>query len=216
MNPSLKLLLLLLISIEVSFTDRLTANVILAVILLGLLVSQRLKWRQLLWALCLPLIPGVAVMITLGAYSGHNWFLAWVMLSRFYVYVLAGSTLIFTTTNLELVRSLEQNAHLSSKFAYGTLAALNIFPTIRRSVSRIQVAGQMRGVTLHWWSPTLYFKAILAALRWSDQLAQAMEMHGFREGKARTAAETIIIRKRDWLILFVSLVILQGLLIAFP
>lgn len=216
MNPSLKLLLLLLISIEVSFTDRLTANVILAVILLGFLVSQRLKWRQLLWALCLPLIPGVAVMITLGAYSGHNWFLAWVMLSRFYVYVLAGSTLIFTTTNLELVRSLEQNAHLSSKFAYGTLAALNIFPTIRRSVSRIQVAGQMRGVTLHWWSPTLYFKAILAALRWSDQLAQAMEMHGFREGKARTAAETIIIRKRDWLILFVSLVILQGLLIAFP
>lgn len=216
MNPSLKFLLLLLISIEVSFTDRLTANVILAVILLGLLVSQRLKWRQLLWALCLPLIPGVAVMITLGAYSGHNWFLAWVMLSRFYVYVLAGSTLIFTTTNLELVRSLEQNAHLSSKFAYGTLAALNIFPTIRRSVSRIQVAGQMRGVTLHWWSPTLYFKAILAALRWSDQLAQAMEMHGFREGKARTAAETIIIRKRDWLILFVSLVILQGLLIAFP
>ncbi len=216
MNPSLKLLLLLIISIEVSFTDRLTANVVLAVVLFGFLISQRLRWQQLLWALGLPLIPGIAVMITLGVYSGHNWFLAWVMLSRFYVYVLAGSALIFTTTNLELVRSLEQNGHLSSKFAYGTLAALNIFPTIRRSVTRIRVAGQMRGVDLHWWSPTLYFKAILAALRWSDQLAQAMEMHGFREGQARTAAEVIIVKKRDWLILIISLLILQVLLIAFP
>lgn len=216
MNPSLKLLLLLIISIEVSFTDRLTANVVLAIILLGFLVSRHLQWRQLLWALCLPLIPGIAVMITLGLYSGHNWFLAWVMLSRFYVYVLAGTTLIFTTTNLELVRSLEQNAHLSSKFAYGTLAALNIFPTIRRSVSRIRIAGQMRGVNLHWWSPTLYFKAILAALRWSDQLAQAMEMHGFREGQERTVAEIINVHNRDWLILAISLIILQGLLIAFP
>ena len=216
MNLSLKLLLLLIISIEVSFTDRLTVNIVLAIILLGFLVSRHLRWRQLLWALCLPLIPGIAVMITLGLYSGHNWFLAWVMLSRFYVYVLAGTTLIFTTTNLELVRSLEQNAHLSSKFAYGTLAALNIFPTIRRSVSRIRIAGQMRGVNLHWWSPTLYFKAILAALRWSDQLAQAMEMHGFREGQERTAAEIINVHTRDWLILAISLIILQGLLIAFP
>lgn len=145
MNPSLKLLLLLTISIEVSFTSQLTANVVLAVVLLVILVSQHLRWHQLLWSLGLPLIPGIAVMITLGVYSGHNWFLAWVMLSRFYVYVLAGSELIFTTSNLALVRSLEQNAHLSSKFAYGTLAALNIFPTIRHSVSRIRVACQMRG-----------------------------------------------------------------------
>lgn len=216
MNPSLKLLLLLTISIEVSFTSQLTANVVLAVVLLVILVSQHLRWHQLLWSLGLPLIPGIAVMITLGVYSGHNWFLAWVMLSRFYVYVLAGSELIFTTSNLALVRSLEQNAHLSSKFAYGTLAALNIFPTIRHSVSRIRVACQMRGGSLHWWSPTLYFKAILAALRWSDQLAQAMEMHGFREGQPRTTAQIIRIRKRDWGILVGSLLVLQVLLIAFP
>lgn len=216
MNPSLKLLLLLTISIEVSFTSQLTANVVLAVVLLVILVSQHLRWHQLLWSLGLPLIPGIAVMITLGVYSGHNWFLAWGMLSRFYVYVLAGSELIFTTSNLALVRSLEQNAHLSSKFAYGTLAALNIFPTIRHSVSRIRVACQMRGVSLHWWSPTLYFKAILAALRWSDQLAQAMEMHGFREGQPRTTAQIIRIRKRDWGILVGSLLVLQVLLIAFP
>lgn len=216
MNPSLKLLLLLIISIEVSFTERLTANIIVAVVLLIVLFTQHLRWQQFLWALGLPLIPGIAVMITLGVYADHNWWLAWVMLARFYVYVLAGSALVFTTTNLALVRSLEQNAHLSSKFAYGTLAALNIFPTIHRSVKRIQVAGQMRGVNLHWWSPTLYFKAILAALRWSDQLAQAMEMHGFREGQPRTAAEIIPVRKRDWGIVIGSLLALQVFLIAFP
>lgn len=216
MNPSLKLLLLLLIAVEVSFTNKLYANLIFGIALLSYLLWQHITWRQFLWILIIPFIPGLAVMITIGAFGNHDWWTAWVMLTRFYVYVFAGASLVFTTSNLDLVRSLEQNCHLPSKFAYGTLAALNILPTIRRSVTTIKMAGQMRGVTLHWWSPTLYFKAILAALRWSDQLAQAMEMHGFREDQARTKAVMITITKRDWLIVISAMIILQIILIALP
>ena len=74
----------------------------------------------------------------------------------------------------------------------------------------------MRGTNLHWWSPTLYFKAILSAIRWSDQLAQAMETHGFREGQPRTHTVQIPISWSDWIIFIVSIIILQVLLIALP
>ena len=74
----------------------------------------------------------------------------------------------------------------------------------------------MRGINLHWWSPILYFKAIHSAIRWSDQLAQAMETHGFREGQPRTFAVQIPISWSDWAILITSIIILQVLLIALP
>lgn len=74
----------------------------------------------------------------------------------------------------------------------------------------------MRGVTLHWWSPTLYFKAILSAIAWSDQLAQAMETHGFKEGAPRSAAQVIGVDKRDWLTMLLILLIIQIVIIALP
>ena len=150
----------------------------------------------------IPVIPGLAVLITIGGYGpGHSWLTGWSMVSRFYVYVFAGGVMTFTTSTLTLARSLEQNCHLPSKFAYGTLAALNILPRIKRTVISIRVAGRMRGINLHWWS---------------DQLAQAMETHGFREGQPRTFAVQIPISWSDWAILITSIIILQVLLIALP
>ena len=78
------------------------------------------------------------------------------------------------------------------------------------------MAARMRGVTLHWWSPTLYFKAILAAIQWSDQLAQAMESHGFVEGQVRSFATVITISKKDWLLLGGIILAVQFLVIALP
>ena len=217
MNPSIKLLLLLLISLEISFTNQLYVNLILIVCLLLVLLFHHLTWRRFMWLMLIPLIPGIAVLITIGGYGpGHSWLTGWSMVSRFYVYVFAGGVMTFTTSTLALARSLEQNCHLPSKFAYGFLAALNLIPRIKQNVITIRVAGQMRGVTLHWWSPTLYFKAILSAIRWSDQLAQAMETHGFREGQPRTHTVQIPISWSDWIIFIVSIIILQVLLIALP
>lgn len=216
MNPSFKLVLILLIAGEVSFTNKLFANLIFALAFLIYLLWKRISWRQLMWSLIIPLVPGLAMMVTIGIFGNHDWWTASVMLTRFYVYVLAGSSLVFTTNRLDLVRSLEQNCHFSSKFAYGILAALNLLPTIKRTLTTIRLAGQMRGVNLHWWSPTLYFKAILAAMRWSDQLAQAMEMHGFKEGQPRTNAIIIPIKTQDWCQLLGIVGIFQVILIALP
>ncbi|MDF9446142.1 energy-coupling factor transporter transmembrane protein EcfT, partial [Limosilactobacillus mucosae] len=67
-----------------------------------------------------------------------------------------------------------------------------------------------------WWSPTLYFKAILHAITWSDQLAQAMESHGYVEDRARTSVHQIALTTRDWLILIVSIILIQIITFALP
>lgn len=217
MNPSLQLLLVLLISFEVSFTSRLTANLVFLVIVIFVLLAHRLHWRQWLWLLAGPFLPALALFVTIVFYSpGHDWHFGFVLVSRIYLYVMLGATVTFTTTPLKLAQSLEQTAHLPAKFAYGTLSAVNLLPKIKQEVIQIRAAALMRGVTLHLWSPTLYFKAILVAINWSDQLAQAIESHGFVEGKQRTFAHPIAVHWYDWALLGGGIIILQVLLIAFP
>lgn len=217
MNPSLKLFFVLIIALEVTFTSHLYSNLVIIVLALADLLYHRIGWRRLSWLVAITLVPAVAIFVTIAFFSpARNVRFAWVLVTRLYVYVMTGAAVSCTTSALQLVRSLEQNCHLPSKFAYGILAALNLLPRIRQEVKIIRVAGQMRGITLHWWSPRLYFKAILAASQWADQLAQAMESHGFVEGQARTSVHHIPLTSRDWFIFAVLLVVLQVLIIALP
>ena len=217
MNPSLKLFLVLIITLEVTFTSHLYSNVVIIILALAYLIYRRVRWQRLAWLIVITLVPALAIFVTIAFFSpGHNVYFAWVLVTRLYVYVLTGSAVSCTTSALLLVQSLEQNCHLPSKFAYGILAAPNLFPRIAQEVRLIRIAGQMRGITLHWWSPRLYFKAILAASQWADQMAQAMESHGFVEGQARTSAHRVPLTRRDWLIFFILVFTLQLLIVALP
>ena len=209
--------MVLIIALEVTFTSHLYSNVVIIILALAYLIYRRVRWQRLAWLIVITLVPALAIFVTIAFFSpGHNVYFAWVLVTRLYVYVLTGSAVSCTTSALLLVRSLEQNCHLPSKFAYGILAALNLFPRIAQEVRLIRIAGQMRGITLHWWSPRLYFKAILAASQWADQMAQAMESHGFVEGQARTSAHRVPLTRRDWLIFFILVFTLQLLIVALP
>lgn len=215
MNPSLKLILALIISLEVTFSNHLGGNLVIIVGALAYLLWHHTNWRHLLWPLLITLIPAGALFCTIAYFSPeHNIYFAWVLVSRLYVYVTVGTCVTYTTTTLDLIHSLEQNCHLPATFAYGLLGALNLVPRIKHEIVNIRVAGQMRGVTLHWWSPRLYFKAILAANQWADQLAQAMETHGFIEGAPRSHISTIKVTRRDWLVFITLLLLVQVAIIA--
>ncbi|WP_251545703.1 energy-coupling factor transporter transmembrane component T family protein [Limosilactobacillus caecicola] len=217
MNPSLKLLLVIIISLEISFTNKIVVNLLLIGIALVDLLCHKVKWQTLARLILLPLFPALVIAITIRWFSpGHSTFYALVMVSRLYAYCFLGAVVTTSTSLLELAHSLEQNAHLPAKFAYGTLAAINLIPKTIQEVKTIRVAAQMRGIMLHFWSPQLYFKAILSALKWSDDLAQAMESQGFVEGQPRTHARIIRVRPLDWFITASSLILLQTGLIWLP
>ncbi len=155
-----------------------------------------------------PLIAAFTVFATLYWFNDHpDHYYAWVLSSRIYVYVFTIACVVKTTTATELARSLEQNMHLPSKFAYGVLAALNIIPRMKMAVKQIRTAGMMRGLYLSFWSPMLYFKAILVALSSAENLAQGIESHGYVEDQKRSAIIKIPLTKQDrGLFIFVLIV----------
>lgn len=218
MNPSLKLILILIISLEISFTHRLVANLILLLIALIILVCiNHVHYKTLVRLILVPLIPALALAITIRWFSpSHSTFFAIILVTRLYAYCFLGALITVSTSPLTLARSLEQNLHLPAKYAYGTLAAVNMIPRTFQNVKTIRQAALMRGINLSFWSPRLYFKAVLSAINWADNLAQAMESQGFVEGRSRTQATFITISHLDWLIFFSCLLIFQLILVTLP
>ncbi len=200
MNPSVTFLLVFIISLEISLKASLATNMIIIVFALLYLLYHRVSLKEPVLLLLVPLIAAFTIFATLYWFSPHpDHYYAWILSSRVYDYVLTISCLAKTTTATRLARSFEQNMHLPSKFAYGVLAALNIIPQMRMAVKQIRTAGMMRGVYLSFWSPQLYFKAILVALRSADNLAQGMESHGYVEGQKRSAIVKISLTSTDWM-----------------
>ncbi|GGV12313.1 hypothetical protein GCM10011628_07170 [Lactobacillus acetotolerans DSM 20749 = JCM 3825] len=157
-----------------------------------------------------PFIAAFTIFATLFWFSPKpDLYYALNLSTRVYVYTLTISCVTIDTDETKLARSLEQNIHLPSKFAYGVLAALNIVPRMREAVQQIRTAGMMRGVYLSFWSPVLYFKAILVALNSAENLAQGMESHGYVEGKERSVIIPIPVKKSDWIISAVILIIVN-------
>lgn len=210
MNPSMKLALLFVVALEISFTTIVSLNVALIIIALIYLLFKRTRLKTLGWLLLVPLLPAIGLWSTQYINgTGDKTLMAWVLFTRIYAFVFTGATFTLTTNILQLADSLEQNWHLPAKFAYGVLAAYNLIPKIKHEVEIIRAAGRMRGQTLSFWSPQLYFKAILVSINWSQNLAQAMRSHGFVEDAPRTHYRQITLRRRDWAILLGGIVLLQ-------
>jgi len=217
MNPSIKLLLLFIIALEISFSLIISLNVALVILAIGYLLLHHTKWRTIGWLLIVPLLPAIGLWSTQYINgSGNKTLMAWVLFTRIYAFVFTGATFTLTTNILQLADSLEQNWHLPSKFAYGVLAAYNLVPKIQHEVKIIRAAGLMRGQQLSFWSPKLYFKAILVSINWSQNLAQAMTSHGFVEDAPRTHYRHCPLRWQDWAIFSVGLGLIQLGLFVIP
>lgn len=200
MNPSLKLLLAIAIAVAASLKASLTANLLVIVAGICYLSSQHLSWRRWLWLLFLPL-PAAAAIFAALYWGSQPTGLAYalILMTRVYVFVIAGTCVGVHLSSTGLARSLEQNLHLPSHYAYGILAGLNLFPQMRRQVKVIRAAGAMRGQFLSWWSPHLYFKACLAALNAAANLTNGLRAAGFAEGQPRSTIVKIPLTKKDWL-----------------
>lgn len=214
MNPGLKLFLILIISLEISLIPNLTANLIIINICLIYLLFNHISLKKILLLFIIPLFAAAVVFITIYYFTpDHNLYHATILFTRIYAYVFLGAVFTETTSILSLARSLEQNFKLPSKFAYGTLAAFNVIPKIHTEANRIRLIGDMRHYHLSFYSPTLYFKAILAAISWSNSLAEGMISHGYQEDKPRSVIVPVTLTKKDWLVFSSILLLLQPILL---
>lgn len=200
----------MIISIEISLKSSIATNALVIIFALIYLLYRRIKFKNLMVTLLTPLIAAFTIFATLYWFTPQPSLTnALSLSSRIYVYILTIYCVMVGTSPEELARSFEQNFHLPSKFAYGVLAALNIVPRMKEAVKQIRIAGMMRGVYLSFWSPILYFKAILIALNSAENLAQGMESHGYRENAKRSVITAVPITKSDYLWLIGILILVN-------
>ena len=216
MNASLKFILAFIISLEISLKASLVTNLIVIAFSLTYLLITRIKIKELILLIILPFIAAFTIFATLYWFSPEpDPYYAWNLSTRVYVYTFTIASVARNTTATEFTRSLEQNLHLPSKFAYGVLAAINIIPKMKMAVKQIRTSAMMRGMYLSFWSPVLYFKAILVALNSADNLAQGMESHGYVENQKRSTIVKIPLTTKDWIVFFTLLILVNISLFCF-
>ena len=149
---------------------------------------------------------GVAwVNVAFGALDGGA---AWLSGATWGVRVLAlalpGVLLVASTDPVRLADALTVHWRLSTRFAYGALAALRLVPLLATEWETIRLARRARGMDagrnplarVRLFGSTA-FALLVGAIRRGTRLATAMDARGFDSGIARTNARGSVLRRRD-------------------
>lgn len=189
-------LLILALTLEISFSHAVKLNVALIVLALGFLGWRR-AIRSLIVLLLLPLIPAASSYWAITLHATDTSY-ALLLFVRTYAFTALG--LVFLTgVDLEaLLLWLEQHK-LSPNFVYGLLVVIHALPQIMREVADLREASLLRGQKLRPWSPLIYVKVIFVAMAWQDQYVTAMYAHGYTEGGSRTVQRQLISSRRGLL-----------------
>ncbi|MCI1965396.1 MAG: energy-coupling factor transporter transmembrane protein EcfT [Oscillospiraceae bacterium] len=123
--------------------------------------------------------------------------------SRVLAYAGLGLLFALTTDRIELIRSFQKQLHVPAIFAYGLLAAWGIFPHMALEYRRTRAAFRARGIHVFPMSPSLLNPLLVKSVRWSEELAIAMESKGFDGRTTRSEFAPVLVRTSDWVFLAV-------------
>jgi len=116
---------------------------------------------------------------------------------------LPGVLLVATTDPVRLADALTLHWHVSTRFAFGALAALRLVPLLVGEFEAVRLARRARGIEARtpWARARLFagigFALLVGAVRRGSRLATAMDARGFDSGIARTNARGSQLRARD-------------------
>ena len=117
--------------------------------------------------------------------------------TRILAYVGMGVVFALSTDQKEFIMSLMHQAHVKPKFAYGVLAAVNLIPTLRREWDEVNLAYRARKKRTGLLPIGPLFNTLVNGIRWSENVAMAMESKGFDGDGSRTFAITTRVRAGD-------------------
>ena len=124
--------------------------------------------------------------------------------SRMLVYAGIGLLFALTSDPVQMIRSFEKQLHMPQMFAYGLLSAWNLLPHMAGEYRKTKLAFQIRGIRVLPFSPRLLVTLMVKTVRWSEDLAMAMESRGFSSKQLRSSYEPPQIHKRDIAFLIVT------------
>ena len=210
-SPTLTLIIMLL-TIWISFSKLLVPNIIIIATTIFLLFLSK-YWNKLLIFIFLPLLPAIGSAWAIIVHSS-NYKYALLIFTRTYSFAALGLILATYISLVELLKYFEQHG-LSSNIVYGLLVVIQALPRIQYETQMITKSSRLRGVFLPFWSPYYYAKAIFIALTWQPQISEAMTVHAYEDFKARTHYNKYTIDKIKSLFIIVlfSIVVILLLII---
>ena len=116
---------------------------------------------------------------------------------------LPGLLLVASTDPVRLADALTVHWRVSTRFAYGALAALRLAPLLTAEFESIRLARRTRGIQAR--NPVAAvrllagaaFALLVAAVRRGSRLATAMDARGFDSGVVRSNARGSLLHRRD-------------------
>jgi energy-coupling factor transport system permease protein len=188
--------------------DLVTPLVVLAAELC-LLPAAGLAAPRALLARTWPLLLGAAgvawVNVLFGdPAEGSGWPSALALAVRVLALALPGVLLLASTDPVRMADALTVHWRVSTRFAYGALAALRLVPLLAAEWETIRLARRARGIE-PGRDPVAHarlaagtaFALLVAAVRRGTRLATAMDARGFDSGVARTNARGSQLHRRD-------------------
>ena len=177
-NPFYKFVAVIASSVALAFTSSIIVNVGTVLVCLLLLATGS---RKLLSALKLSvpiLVLAVGLYITGANYGSHREY--GILLST-RIIAFFGLAMVFsvTTDPYDFMKSLQKDAKLPRKFAYGILCAFHLLPYIKNEYNNARLALAVRGVRVGVLSSKPLFSMLVNSIRWSEMLSMAMQSKGF-------------------------------------
>lgn len=208
-NPFIKVVAILVCGILMALTSSWKLNLaVLIAALLALLLLSNCKLSSLVKTFVPVILLAGAVFVSgmsygksaaqsASIYDVASMDSALLLSTRILAYVGMGMMFALSTDQKEFIMSLMHQAHVKPKFAYGVLAAVNLIPTLRREWDEVNLAYRARKKRTGLLPIGPLFNTLVNGIRWSENVAMAMESKGFDGDGSRTFAITTRVRAGD-------------------
>ena len=208
-NPFIKVVTILVCGILMALTSSWKLNLaVLIAALLALLLLSNCKLSSLVKTFVPVILLAGAVFVSgmsygksaaqsASIYDVASMDSALLLSTRILAYVGMGMMFALATDQKEFIMSLMHQAHVKPKFAYGVLAAVNLIPTLRREWDEVNLAYRARKKRTGLLPIGPLFNTLVNGIRWSENVAMAMESKGFDGDGSRTFAITTRVRAGD-------------------
>ncbi len=208
-NPFIKVVTILVCGILMALTSSWKLNLaVLIAALLALLLLSNCKLSSLVKTFVPVILLAGAVFVSgmsygksaaqsASIYDVASMDSALLLSTRILAYVGMGMVFALSTDQKEFIMSLMHQVHIKPKFAYGVLAAVNLIPTLRREWDEVNLAYRARKKRTGLLPIGPLFNTLVNGIRWSENVAMAMESKGFDGDGSRTFAITTRVRAGD-------------------
>ena len=177
-NPFYKCVAVIALALMLTFTSSSTLNIGAFLICVLLLITGSNKIISAL-KLCIPMLLIATGLYISGANVGGSQQSGLFLATRVIAFMGFGMLFSLTTDPYDFMRSLQKDAKLPRKFAYGILCAFNLVPYIKSEYTNARLALAVRGVRLSVFSFKPLFSMLVNSIRWSETLSMAMQSKGF-------------------------------------